>query len=64
LTLIDTEREWIYEVKESASKSRNSPFGGWRLKGKAKATIVRGRIAWEDREKSAGQAARVATASR
>jgi dihydroorotase len=64
LTIIDTEREWIYEVKESASKSRNSPFGGWRLKGMAKATIVRGQIAWEDREKSAGQVAPLAPASR
>ena len=48
LTVIDTEREWIYDVKESASKSRNSPFGGWRLKGKARATIVRGEVVWED----------------
>jgi dihydroorotase len=48
VTVIDTEREWTYDVKESASKSRNSPFDGWRLKGKARATIVGGEIAWED----------------
>jgi dihydroorotase len=50
LTLIDTEREWTYDVRQSASKSRNSPFAGWRLKGRARATVVRGEIAWEDSE--------------
>jgi dihydroorotase len=64
LTIIDPEREWVYEVKESASKSRNSPFGGWRLKGKARATIVCGKIVWEDREDHAEDVTRVATASR
>src|SRR5208337_3267537 len=54
LTIIDTEREWDYVVKESASKSRNSPFGGWRLKGKARATIVGGQIVWEDSEGGGG----------
>ena len=64
LTIIDPEREWIYEVKDSASKSRNSPFDGWRLKGKAKATIVCGKIAWEDGEDRAEPLAGVATESR
>ena len=32
----------------SASKSRNSPFGGWRLKGKATATIANGVVAWAE----------------
>jgi len=47
VTVIDVDREWVYDVKESASKSRNSPFAGWRLKGQARATIVNGAIAWE-----------------
>jgi dihydroorotase len=54
LTVIDPEREWSYDVEASASKSRNSPFGGWRLKGKARATIVRGQVAWEDSEGGGG----------
>jgi dihydroorotase len=48
LTVIDSDQEWTYDVGQSASKSRNSPFGGWRLKGKARATIVAGKIVWED----------------
>jgi dihydroorotase len=52
LTVIDTEREWVYDVKESASKSRNSPFGGWRMKGEAHATIVAGEVVWESANSS------------
>ena len=64
LTVIDHEREWVYDVKDSASKSRNSPFGGWRLKGKAAATIVRGKIVWEDRADRAEHVADLASVSR
>ncbi len=49
LTLIDLARDWVFDVGASASKSRNSPFGGWQLKGKAAATIVSGGIAWTER---------------
>jgi dihydroorotase len=48
LTIMDPDREWVFDVNESASKSRNSPFGGWRLKGKATATIANGMIAWAE----------------
>jgi len=46
ITLLDPDREWIYEVDFTASKSTNSPFFGWPLKGKALATIVKGRKVW------------------
>jgi dihydroorotase len=49
LTVFDPARDWVFDVGASASKSRNSPFGGWRLKGKASATIVNGEIAWTER---------------
>jgi dihydroorotase len=49
VTIMDVDREWIFDVNASASKSRNSPFGGWRLKGKAVATIANGMIAWTER---------------
>jgi dihydroorotase len=49
LTVFDVDREWVFDVNESASKSRNSPFSGWRLKGKAVATIANGLIAWAER---------------
>jgi dihydroorotase len=48
LTVIDVERDWVFDVGGSASKSRNSPFGGWRLRGAATATIVNGEIAWTE----------------
>ena len=44
ITLIDPDREWIVNKNESASKSRNTPFHGWKLKGRAVATIVRGKV--------------------
>jgi dihydroorotase len=43
VTVFDPEREWVFQREDSASQSRNSPFFGWRLKGKAAATIVAGR---------------------
>jgi dihydroorotase len=44
LTIFSTERAWTYNVKESRSKSRNSPFDGRTFKGAPIATIVAGRI--------------------
>ena len=43
LTLIDLNREWTVDAKTFASKSRNCPFHGWTLKGKAVMTIVGGK---------------------
>jgi dihydroorotase len=44
LTIFSSDHLWTYNVKESASKSRNSPFDGRSFKGGARATIVAGRI--------------------
>ena len=49
LTIIDLKRNWTFDVHQSRSRSRNSPFHGWQLKGKAVATIVGGRVVYEDR---------------
>ncbi|MEI7733595.1 MAG: dihydroorotase [Verrucomicrobiota bacterium] len=46
VTVFDPNHEWVYDRSESASKSKNSPFHGWRLKGKATATVVGGVVAW------------------
>ena len=43
VTVFDLDEEWIFRAEESASKSKNSPFNGWKLKGKAVATIVGGK---------------------
>jgi dihydroorotase len=46
VTVIDPDAVWEFRRRESASKSRNSPFDGWRLKGRAVVTIVRGKRVW------------------
>lgn len=46
VTLIDPGLEWTVEPEKSASRSRNTPFGGWQLKGRAVRTIVGGRTVW------------------
>jgi dihydroorotase len=48
LTLIDLNREWTVDVQTFASKSRNCPFNGWTLKGKAVMTIVGGKVVWQE----------------
>ena len=44
LTIFSLDHAWTYDVKESASKSRNSPFDGHVFKGAPMATIVAGRV--------------------
>jgi dihydroorotase len=51
ITIIDPEREWTYDVTQSASKSRNTPFHGWKLRGRALATVVKGKVVWRETEK-------------
>jgi dihydroorotase len=47
LTLFSTDHQWTYNVKESPSKSRNSPFDGRSFKGAPMATIVAGRVVFK-----------------
>jgi dihydroorotase len=47
VTIVDPTREWVVDITKSASKSRNSPFHGWKLRGQVLATIVSGKIVWE-----------------
>jgi len=44
LTIFSLDRPWTYSVKDSASKSRNSPFDGRSFKGGPVATIVSGKL--------------------
>jgi dihydroorotase len=43
VTVFDLDEEWVFRAEESASKSKNSPFSGWKLEGRAVATIVAGK---------------------
>jgi dihydroorotase len=42
VTVIDPEVEWTIDVKDFRSKSRNSPFDGWKVRGRAEVVIVGG----------------------
>ncbi len=44
VTIIDPQEKWTIDVKQFRSKSRNSPFHGWPVTGRAVATIVRGQV--------------------
>jgi dihydroorotase len=44
VTVIDPERKWTVRKAEFQSKSRNTPFEGQELKGRAVFTIVGGEI--------------------
>lgn len=47
VTLIDPELEWTVKIDNFQSKSRNSPFDGWNLKGRTVRTIVNGKTVWQ-----------------
>jgi dihydroorotase len=47
LTLIDPEMEWTVRAADFQSASRNTPFEGWQLKGRAVRTIVGGKTVWK-----------------
>jgi len=44
VTIIDPEVRWTVDPAEFRSKSTNTPFAGWQLKGRAHTVIVAGRV--------------------
>ena len=50
ITVIDPNLEWTVEPEKFLSKSRNTPFAGMRLKGRAVLTIVAGEIVYDGRK--------------
>ncbi|MGD0275984.1 MAG: dihydroorotase [Syntrophales bacterium] len=48
VTVIDPEMIWTINRNTFRSKSRNTPFHGWTLKGKAILTIVQGTVVYQD----------------
>jgi dihydroorotase len=52
VTIIDPSEKWTIDVNDFASKSRNCPFDGWNVKGRAIATIVSGGVKYcRDRDR-------------
>ena len=48
VTVLDPDGEWSFDREKTSSKSKNSPFHGWILRGKAVATIVGGKIVFRE----------------
>jgi dihydroorotase len=46
VTVMDLELQWVVRSDEFQSRSRNTPFEGWQLRGGPVMTIVRGRVVW------------------
>lgn len=47
ITILDSDHSWIYDKNSSPSLSRNTPFHGFSLRGRALTTIVAGRVIWD-----------------
>jgi len=48
ITIFDPDREWIVNSRNFASKGKNTPYDGYKFKGKIMATIANGRIVYID----------------
>jgi dihydroorotase len=57
VTVIDPAAEWVVDPTAFCSKSRNTPFAGRRLRGRARFTIVGGRVVWDGRAAGGGGSA-------
>ncbi len=47
VTVIDPNLAWTVEPAKLQSKSKNTPFTGWQMKGAAVYTIVGGKVVWK-----------------
>jgi dihydroorotase len=58
VTLIDPESVWTIRAEKFFSKSRNTPFDGWEVRGRPAATLVEGEVRFTtDRERFGGERA-------
>ncbi len=49
VVVFDPKEEWVVDPTQFHSKSQNTPFGGWTVKGKVKMTLVGGRVVYDAR---------------
>ena len=48
ITVVNTEKEWRVDPELFESRSRNTPFGGWSLKGTVEHTVYGGKLVVKD----------------
>ena len=48
VTVVDLEKEFKVDANTFRSKSRNTPFNGWQLKGRATLTMVGGKVVYRE----------------
>ena len=48
VAIFDPQKKWTYDASQSRSKSRNTPYDGWKFTGKVVATIVSGNVVYAD----------------
>jgi len=48
ITVVAPDEEWAVDPERFHSKGRNTPFRGWKLRGRVRATLVAGRIVHRD----------------
>ena len=48
LTLVDLEQPFYFDKNQMASRSRNTPYDGWELYGRVRATLCAGRLTYDE----------------
>lgn len=48
LTILDLDKKWTVDVEQFQSKSQNSPFHDWELKGKSAGIYIHSQLYWAD----------------
>ena len=48
VVVFDPKAEWVFNARETKSKSRNTPFDGWTMQGKVRWTISEGHVAYSN----------------
>jgi dihydroorotase len=50
VTVFDASKQWIVEPSRFKSKGRNTPYAGQTLQGRARCTLVGGRVVYRSDE--------------
>ena len=47
IAVVDPVAQWVVDPEQFKSKGRNTPFGGWKLKGRVVKTFVGGKMVYQ-----------------